>query len=188
MPIAGQSCRSPLGVSWHYQCHLLTLVLKPHLGSRVAPSHLGSSLLLTNPATVPKHSREAHAPTCSDILSPMLGQGRVRVPGLDPGVPRAVSWIRFWPYGVPDPRPSHTPCFRRLRLCPLSCPPAPLPGSRFILYPLLSSFLPPGPLCGQFAHGRYWLFSPRRRQLRAVTPNHTGAVSDHSPPRVEMGL
>uniref|UniRef100_O70161-2 Isoform 2 of Phosphatidylinositol 4-phosphate 5-kinase type-1 gamma n=1 Tax=Mus musculus TaxID=10090 RepID=O70161-2 len=29
-----------------------------------------------------------------------------------------------------------------------------------------------------FAHGRYWLFSPRRRQLRAVTPNHTGTPTD----------
>ncbi|CAH6779234.1 phosphatidylinositol 4-phosphate 5-kinase type-1 gamma isoform X1 [Phodopus roborovskii] len=29
-----------------------------------------------------------------------------------------------------------------------------------------------------FAHGRYWLFSPRRHQLRAVTPSRTGAPTD----------
>ena len=36
------------------QCHLLTLVLKPQLGSRVVLSHLGSSLLPTNSPTVPE--------------------------------------------------------------------------------------------------------------------------------------
>nr|XP_042123317.1 phosphatidylinositol 4-phosphate 5-kinase type-1 gamma isoform X1 [Peromyscus maniculatus bairdii] len=29
-----------------------------------------------------------------------------------------------------------------------------------------------------FAHGRYWLFSPRRQRLRAVTPSHTGTPTD----------
>lgn len=36
------------------QCHLLTLVLKPQLGSRVVLSHLGSSLFPTNSPTVPE--------------------------------------------------------------------------------------------------------------------------------------
>ncbi|XP_049732347.1 phosphatidylinositol 4-phosphate 5-kinase type-1 gamma isoform X2 [Elephas maximus indicus] len=38
-----------------------------------------------------------------------------------------------------------------------------------------------------FTDGRYWMYSPRHRRLRAVTPSSSGTVSDRRPPRPPRG-
>lgn len=57
-----------------------------------------------------------------------------------------------------------------------------LTTARFLLpHPVLS--LPPPPARpAQFMDGRYWIYSPRHRRLRAVTLSSSGTVSDHSRP------
>lgn len=142
--------------------------------------------LLTHPLSL-SCSSEASAPTWSDTLSAMLGPCVLLVWAWE--CPELCPVLGSGLMGSLGPDPAKHPASVACACWSYSAAHLhPLPGSRFILYPLLSSFLPPGPLCGQFAHGRYWLFSPRRRQLRAVTPSHTGAVSDHSLPLVEIGL
>lgn len=57
-----------------------------------------------------------------------------------------------------------------------------LTATRFLSpHPVLS--LPPPPtLPAQFMDGRYWIYSPRHRRLRAMTLSSSGTVSDHSRP------
>ena len=61
-----------------------------------------------------------------------------------------------------------------------ACPPARLPWPR----PVTSSCLRPPPPArpAQFTDGRYWIYSPRHRRLRAVTLSSSGTVSDHGRP------
>lgn len=75
----------------------------------------------------------------------------------------------------------------------VQAPACPLPLGRWLARPppswlqdprlTLSSLPPPsGPWPEQFTDGRYWIYSPRHRRLRAVMPSPSGTVSDRSWP------
>ena len=89
---------------------------------------------------------------------------------------------RRQPVGRPPPVPAW-PSANLPHLLP-SLPARP-PDSRGLvlsLHPVLCLLPPPPARPAQFTDGRYWIYSPRHRRLRAVTLSSSGTVSDHGRP------
>ena len=86
----------------------------------------------------------------------------------------------------PVGRPPPVPAWPSAHLShPLPSLPARPPDSRGLvlsLHPVLCLLPPPPARPAQFTDGRYWIYSPRHRRLRAVTLSSSGTVSDHGRP------
>lgn len=141
---------------------------------------------------------------CCRAAGPRRAQSRqtpcVRPPAVV--APFLGAWVRFCPRSQCARRPCHTrrregsghggtpPPQTRLPLGRQRTTPAPPPPPR-PAWPELPGFLSPHPVLSlpppparpaQFTDGRYWIYSPRHRRLRAVTLSSSGTVSDRSRP------
>ena len=86
------------------------------------------------------------------------------------------------PLGPPPAPPAWPPAHLPL---PVPSLPDRLPDPRGLilsLHPVLCLLPPPPTRPAQFTDGRYWIYSPRHRRLRAVTLSSSGTVSDHGRP------
>lgn len=100
--------------------------------------------------------------------------------------PEWASGPHMWQRGRPVGPPPLLPAWPSAHLpCPVpSQPDCPPDSCGLILspHPVLCLLPPPPSRPAQFTDGRYWIYSPRHRRLRAVTLSSSGTVSDHGRP------